>query len=461
MKAPCQSALSTDTLLKTNSLIHSQLGHLSIGLFALVIALIYLYHGLDFLTFGDSVNHYETIIAGWNPSTGAVTHFLYKNLAHAWYISVPIDSGIKSIHVFVAIWGVLGVLLVHLMAFRLSQSIVLSITVASVWAFSFSHWKTAEIIEVYTMNSCLVVVFLSLLLLDIKDRGRKRLWAILLVLGLLCFVHIQGTLFYPLMLAYVGYTRQDETLLKSLSLALLCLGVCLSPTLGCLWFPEQPLREVFFGGGYQEEVLSLDPMVIVKGFLQSIMYLFYNFWLALIPMAYGFRMLWKHHRRFFWFSLIAAGPTYFFSMRYIVSDNYVFFLPAYLVLLGVFAIGCWYISQRLTKRTQMLVFVMLMIHQPIAYQSSLWIVEQLPVLEEFKKRKAYKGGLRYYLWPGMNNNVDILSLSKQIYLSGKTPDFIADFDWQYSSALNYLRKTEGLPPPPPTEPELLFYENLK
>jgi hypothetical protein len=172
-------------------------------------------------------------------------------------------------------------------------------------------------------------------------------------------------------------------------------------------------------------------------------------------------MLWKHHRSFFWFSLIAAGPTYFFSMRYIVSDNYVFFLPAYLVLLGVFAIGCWYISHKLTKRTQMLVFVMLMIHQPIAYQTSLWIVEQLPVLEEFKKRKAYKGGLRYYLWPGMNNNVDILSLSKQIYLSGKTPDFIADFDWQYSSALNYLRKTEGLPPPPPTEPELLFYENLK
>lgn len=374
---------------------------------------------------------------------------------------MPIENGIKSLHAYVALWAALCVGIVLYGTFKLSRSVWLSISVAAIWAFSFSHWKTAEIIEVYTMNSCLSAAYLILILFDQREGSRKRLHYITLLLGLCCWVHIQGTLLFPVYVFYLWRTAEHGKSTKTLALSLLGLWVCLSPTIGTLWLPEQSLKEVFFGGGYQNQVLNLDPKVIIKGFGQSLVYLIYNFWLALIPFVFGLKALYQKERSLFYAAAVAALPTYFFSMRYIVSDNYVFFLPSYLVIVGIMGFGLLELRQKLGRVQKNLLLLVFIIQQPLAYMSSLQLAERISFFDEFKQKKAYKGGLRYYLWPGMKDNVDILSLSKNIYLSGKAPDFMADFDWQYAPAIEYLRQTEGLPAPPPTEPELLYYENLK
>jgi len=62
-------------------------------------------------------------------------------------------------------------------------------------------------------------------------------------------------------------------------------------------------------------------------------------------------------------------------------------------------------------------------------------------MENLNNRAKYKGGLRYYLWPGMENSVDPLERAIAQYETGMSPKDIDAGEWEgmYSTAIEYLK----------------------
>jgi len=65
----------------------------------------------------------------------------------------------------------------------------------------------------------------------------------------------------------------------------------------------------------------------------------------------------------------------------------------------------------------------------------------VPYLENLDSRSKYKGGLRYYLWPGMENAIDPLELAIKQYDTGILPENIDTIEWgkNYPIAIEYLK----------------------
>lgn len=70
---------------------------------------------------------------------------------------------------------------------------------------------------------------------------------------------------------------------------------------------------------------------------------------------------------------------------------------------------------------------------PFFYLLSYFIVSKTPQGQNFDQEKSHKGGLSYYLFPWMNDNIGVL----EYYLDEKTPADTSDF--MYNNCLEFLK----------------------
>ena len=405
----------------------------------LIVASLYCYYRSTSIGFGDSLGLMLNAEKGFNPATQANGHFLYQNLLHLFILILPFGTMFFKASLFSIIFSVLTMLMVYKSVKMLTGNYMTGLISATVFALSFVNWRQTEIIEVYTLNNFLFALMLYYVLKDISGGGNRHQKQAAIVFGLAFLAHIQNILLIPFYLLYLWLINKGQ--LKKCTIPLIITIAIASPLILIpLIFDTNSILSVFFqNNDIGSLVTSLVLKTFITGFIKSIGYFIYNFLLYGFFVIYGLRVVYQKNKSLFWLLLTGILPFWLFAMKFDVPDNYVFFLQANMlcIILGGYSLSFWLEK---VPHYSLLFLVAVFLSFPSIYYFTYTSAEKIPVFKKVEERKAYKGGLKYLLWPGMRNNADLIELSRKIYLSGKKPDSFSEFEWNYVQAVEYLQK---------------------
>ncbi len=394
-----------------------------------VFFIIYYLGSFSKVPFGDCIGFVlETEKAEFTTSTSTYAHFLFINTLVLLKKILPnIES--SEIGRFALIFSSLGCLVVlYQIAFELTKNRFSSFFSCVIFGFSFSFWRNSEIVEVYTFNLFWVGLFLFFAVKFILQKNSKHLLWSAVFLGISLFSHIQNILMVPAFLLLLFYTKD----LRKIFLGGLVFSVFLLILVGVAIINGEGITAVFSSGVVNENV---EISGVFKGFLMAVVYLVYNFWYFLIFSILGMIFLYKSHRKTFWFLIISALPVFCFSVVFSVSDNYVFFIPFNFIIAIFIGIGIFGLIKK--RWTKIVAFTSFFI--PLIYIQAYRIAPKFEKGSSFDQEKSYKGGLRYYLLPWMNDNVGILEFTIE---KRKAND---DMEWMTKAANEFigLKKMKG------------------
>jgi hypothetical protein len=362
----------------------------------------------------------------------ATTHFLYINTV----ILIKTLTGLNAIEssrLLIVLSGAATVSVVYLTVKNIAKTEWTSITAAFVFGFSFSFWRNAEIVEVYTYNTLWVSLFFFSVIKSFTENKRNYITAAGIFLGISLWVHIQNILLIPAFLIFLFYFRKERKYAYGslLIFAFLFASLFILNTSQGLPFSSPYTSEQ---GSWVEDSFNKTFMQYVKDFFQSFAYLIYNFNVFTFFGVMGAVFLYKSNRKMFFVFLAGSLCVYGFSTFYAVSDNYVFFLPFNLI----FALSVGYgLSSPKYIYFKRVSWICLLI--PVGYLLSYKIVFETKKGKEVHAFKKYKGGLDYYILPWMNGNAGILEFTID---KKEAPEPIF---WMTASAIEYieLMKSKG------------------
>ena len=364
-------------------------------------SLIYLVGSFSKIPFGDSIGFVlETEKKEFVQASAPHVHFLFINtlvLLKKLFPNVESSEICRFLTVFSASFSIV---ILFKTIYELIKNNFFAITTTIIFGFSFSFWKNAEIVEVYTFNLLFVSLVIYFCIVFILHKKQNYLIFSSLLLGLSLWIHIQNILIVPAFMIVIF-------LCKSLRLQLLTIGI-----LGILFcslfiFPllnNQPLSSVFSSGTVSKNIALKD---VFKNFITAIGYLIYNFWYFLIFSIFGIIFSFKTNKTLFIFLTATALPVFIFSTVFAVSDNYVYFIPFNFIIAVFIGIGLHQLSQK--KYIKPLSYSCFLI--PLFYFFTFKLASNTQKGSAFHHEKSYKGGLKYYLLPWMKNNVGILEFT--------------------------------------------------
>lgn len=407
--------------------------YVSAILLLLIFSVIYYAGSFSKIPFVDSIGFILDAEKGqWITTSAATTHSLYINTA----IVIKNLTGLHAIEAcrfFVVFCGAATVSVVYLTIKSITKTEWASLTAAFVFGFSFSFWKNAEIVEVYTYNCLWLSLFFFSVIKTFVDN--KRIYILLsgLFLGISLWVHIENILLIPAFLIFLFYFRKEKTYIYG---SLLIFGLFFSSLFIVNMSQGLPFNSVYNSeyGTWVEDSFKKTFIQYVKDFFKSIAYLIYNFNLFTFFGITGAFLLYGTNRKIFFVFLAGAVCVYGFSTFYAVSDNYVFFLPFNII----FALSVGY-GLSAPKYTALKKFSWICLLIPLGYLAvykTAFLTEKGRTFHAFKK---HKGGLNYFILPWMNNNAGILEFT----IDKKTaPEPV---EWMTTLAREYieLMKTKG------------------
>ncbi|MEI3790446.1 MULTISPECIES: protein O-mannosyl-transferase family [unclassified Chryseobacterium] len=404
------------------------------ALFLFFIFLVIYYSGsFTKIPFADCVGFVLDAEKGKFMTTAtATTHFLYINTVIL-IKNVTGLNGIEASRLLVVFSGAATVSVIYLTVKSITKTEWVSLTAAFVFGFSFSFWRNAEIVEVYTYNTLWIsLFFFSMIKTFIENKKQYIVWAGIF-LGISLWVHIQNILLIPAFLLFLLYFKAEKKYFYSslLVFVLLFASLFILNMSQGLSFKSPYSSDQ---GNWVEESFSKTSLQYVKDFFQSFAYLIYNFNLFTFFGVMGAVFLYKSNRKMFFVFFAGSLCVYGFSTFYAVSDNYVFFLPFNII----FALSVGYgLSHPKYAALKKVSWVCLLI--PIGYLLTYKAVFQTEKGKAFHSFKKYKGGLDYYILPWMNDNAGILEFT----IDKKTaPEPI---NWMTLSAMEYIEllKSKG------------------
>jgi hypothetical protein len=393
--------------------------------------------------FGDSMGFLTSVTIGRDLATNATNHFLYVNLVAAFSQFLPSGSLFGNSVLFSIICSVITIYIVYKTALLISANNSVSLSAAVMLALSFTYWRQTEIIEVYTCNNMFFTGMLYFVTKDIYSGENRNQLPVTMFYGIALLVHIQNILLIPFYLIYLWQVSGKNYLKILVNLIVLGLVSSVLIIIPLVWKTNSVIS-VFFDDNFQDKATEIQLTVVLKGLLKSIGYFLYNFHLWTFFILHGIYLLFRKNKQYFILLVIAAVPFWGFACRYDVPDNYVFFQQAYIcmVIASVFSLQYWLCKFTALKLLPFITILCFPLFYWITWNFSLKVKE----LDDLNRQKAYKGGLKYLLWPGMRaNGGDLLKISKEIYSSGIKPESFREFEWNYNIAVNYLELTGQLP----------------
>ncbi|WP_292010553.1 DUF2723 domain-containing protein [Chryseobacterium sp.] len=400
----------------------------------LVFIFIYYIGSFAKIPFADCVGFVVETEKGKLATTAtAITHFLYLNTAILIKNILNLNA-IQANRLLVIFSGAACVSMVFLTVKSLIKTDWIAITSAIIFGFSFSFWKNAEIVEVYTYNTLWVSLFFFCIVQSfIKPKSIYILGAGIF-LGISLWLHIQNILLIPAFLLFLYYFREEK---KSSLLSFVFFTVLFSMLFILNYSQGLPLKSPLSSeqGHWVEDSLKKSLVQYIQDLVKSFLYLIYNFNVFTVLGITGIIALYRSNRKMFLFFFTAGLLVYGFSTFYAVTDNYVFFLPFNLI----FALAIGYgLSSVKFKTLKNYSWVCLLI--PVFYYSCFRIAVFVPQAQSFDHLKKYKGGLEYYMLPWMNNNIGILEFTID---KKEAPE---PMGWMTVSAEEYIEilKSKGL-----------------
>jgi hypothetical protein len=385
-----------------------------------------------YLSFGDSIGFALQAVAGFDLATNATSHLLYAVLNRLLVLALPGASPALILTAGSGLFALLALERVYRLCRHCGLPAGSSAVAVLVFGLGFTWWRQAVQAEVYAFSTWLACGFLAAAacnLLHGRAALRMSAW-----LGLALLAHIQYVLLLPAWL--YALLRPGAGWRQAVPAGLVLAGFSAPLWVLPLLLHTHPLRAVLFDHQFQGQVLAFSAGQLLRGAALSLGYLAYNFHLWLLPAAAGVVLLWRRQRRMWLLLLLAGGPVWAFAMRYAVTDSYVFFILPYAALTPALAAGL----ERAAGagwRKALLRCCAAWALAPLLYAGAWQAAERMPRAAAAAAPKAYKGGLRYYLWPGLEYAPDPLRLAQEIEAGRMAP--IADFD-RYPAALELSRR---------------------
>lgn len=403
------------------------------------LALIYWIFRSRVIGYGDALGFYIKAADSFTLKTTVLAHFLYLNLLSLFMRASLLCSSFDLAVIFSIVFSLATLYQLYRIVKLQTDNLYASLTVVIMLGLSFTYWRQTEIIEVYPFNNFLFISLLWYVLKDIKTDSNKSVYIVSILLGLCLLAHIQNILLFPFFLLYLFFSCRKNYKKMALAVAI-TLGISsILILIPLIWETNTLLSVLFHNEHFKEKSLSLDKYIVLNGIVKSIGYFFYNFLMASFFILHGLYVLYKKDKKLSILFALVYLPFWAFACRYDVPDNYVFFLTPYIVLaiISGYSFDHW-----MKRRSYSFLWIPAMaIGIPLTYFLVWQLSLKIPQLNSLDHAKAYKGGLKYLLWPGMKNNGgDLLKQSKEIYLSGDKPASFHEFEWNYDTAIKYLKQ---------------------
>lgn len=406
--------------------------------FFVFLFIFYWFFSFDKVPFGDALGFVN--MAEMNEFTDNTTvfgKFLYTNFLIGFKTVFGLES-IPATRFFNLIFSVLT-LIVLFFGLRLKfKNERMAYLGTLIFALSFTFWKQTEIIEVYTFNSFWIAVYIYFCILFLETKKQRFIFLASLILGLSLWAHVQNMMLIPawLLLCASAYKDHKINILPS---------VLIFFTLAfALYFLAyiNGYDTVSVYGSRNSKWVEGSLQKPLSGFAKDILvaagYLIYNFWIFTVP---GIIVIFRKIKAFQdsqnLFYLFSFLVPFGFATIYNVSDNYVFFLNAYLFF--VFFIIEGLINLQILKPRFYQAISLSILLVPFFYILSFFAVSHTTPGHKFDKEKSYKGGLSYYLFPWMHSNIGVL----EYYLDEKTPSDNQDFMYNNCQEFLKLRKDKN------------------
>lgn len=402
----------------------------------IVFAVIYTIGSFDKVPFGDCIGFVLTAEYGeFVKSATATSHFLYINAAVLIKRLFETD-GITANRILVILSAAGTVAAIFHTALLITKKTWIAIVTSFVFGFSFTFWRNAEIVEVYTFFGLWISLFLYSALKPFFSAEFKP-WAIIcsgIFLSCALLTHIQTIFIIPTFFLLLYYLRRYrmEVIAGSGILIFTFLAII------ALNFSENLPFNSFYSSGDGDWVANSfrkNPTDYLHDLIKAGGYLIYNFNIFIIAGLIGIIFLYRKNRKVFWLVAPFAVLNFGFGTFYAVSDNYIFFLPFNILFAAGIALGIN--NFRFRKNLKRFSFMVLLI--PFLYLFAFSIVKNVEKAQGFHQYKLYKGGLNYYLIPWMNDNVGIIEFT----MDKREPK--DDIHWMTRIAEIYikLQKTKG------------------
>ena len=401
-----------------------------------IFSFIYALGSFDRIPFGDCVGFVSTTDKGEFVKTSTpVDHFLYINTA-IFIKAITGFNGILASKLLVIISASLSVVIVYFTSLLTTKKHWVAIVSAFVFGFSFTFWRNAEIVEVYTYHTfwcALIFYFIIKTFLHEKKKKKNIIFAGLL-LAISLWSHIENILLIPAFFVFLLIFRKHKTALY-LGIIFLIISI-----LGMTLLNAQqnlPFKSIYSTGQgkWVENSFKKSLAEYFTDLIKSVFILIYNFNIFVIPGVLGCIYLFKSNKPLFYVAFVAGFFIYGFSTFYAVSDNYVFFLPFNLLFIIAIALGLSNSKmESLFKKWSPLCLLI-----PVFYLMSFQVISMTSFGKNIDDFKSYKGGLRYYALPWMNDNVGILEFTIEKRKA------LEPMGWMTLTAEEYIRllKTRG------------------
>lgn len=271
---------------------------------------------------------------------------------------LPLGDVGYRLNLMSAVFGIVTILLVYIIARRLTGHPVVALAAALLLAFSWYFWTDAIIAEVYTLQAAFTAGLLWLLLIWRERREPHWLYSFALLAGL-SFANYPATgLIAPGLAVFVWLT--DRKVFLSPRCLIPMVGLFVSGLLVYLYLPLRYLAHPSFnymgrydadgifhaanltdpatlwwmlsGGPFKGLMLGYGPGEVIRQAGQYVYFLWGNFLAVGLPLGVvGLVRGWQRDR----IAAISTGLMYFvytlFFVNYRVVDKHTMFLPGYVL----------------------------------------------------------------------------------------------------------------------------------
>ncbi|MCU7615440.1 DUF2723 domain-containing protein [Chryseobacterium sp. GMJ5] len=332
-------------------------------------------------------------------------HFLYINIPIFFSKFLDFES-IFLMRLMSVIPAALTVSLVFILLKEFIAENWIAVTSTFIFGLSFTFWRSAETVEVYTFNSLAVIIFFIFSVRSLKDNSQKNILLSGILLGVSFWIHIQNIMLIPAYMVLLYLVRHNR---KNVLWSLISFLFIFSLMFLVNYINDIEFKYVFTSkkGPWVENTFSQSFFDLGKDVVKSILYLVYNFNVFITFCVAGIIYLYRNFKNQFFFLAIASLFTFGFATFYAVSDNYVYFIPFYLIFVVFIALGIKVLDPKFQLKK--LRFSPLLI--PLFYVSCFYMVSFTQAGEKFHQEKLYKDGLRYYMLPWLHNNVGCIEFT--------------------------------------------------
>ncbi len=382
-----------------------------------------------------------------------LAHPLYILLARA-FAYIPLGSFAYRVNLFSVVCAAVALGVAADLLWSLTRNRVAVACGALTLAVSHTFWMHAVIAEVYALYSLGLLVELWLIERFIARRSAYWLILALLVNGLNLSNHLLAILHWPM---YAGLAiwaiRAGRLLPRSIPVLFVALLAGSSPYLwliGSRLAAGQPfaevMKEALVGPPQRAKLVLTHSFPFIKQVKNAFFYFTMNFPTPLALCApIGAWAAWKQSTTQ-WFALVGGSlfvVGFAFAFRYLVPDQFVFYMPCY-VLFAIFTgLGVAKLGRVTIWRP--VVCVVLAALPAAVYEIAPGVLRSLNVAIGPSREITYRDRYAYFILPRKNGYTGAGRFAREA-LEAVMPDGLLYSDSTINNAVIYVRDVEGVGP---------------